>query len=81
MTYIAVRCPRCQSEQIIKRGKTAQGAQRYLCQNTLCAVRSFLLHLDGRCTSGHLHFCNTAPTDTKVSPIPSSNRFASTRLV
>ena len=43
MTYIAVRCLHCQSEQIVKRGKTAQGTQRYLCQNTLCAVRSFRL--------------------------------------
>ena len=48
MTSIAVRCPHCQSEQIIKRGKTAQGAQRSLCQNTLCAVRSFLLHYRNR---------------------------------
>jgi hypothetical protein len=36
MTFIAVRCPHCQSDQIIKRGKTARGTQRYLCQNTLC---------------------------------------------
>jgi InsA N-terminal domain len=34
MTFIAVRCPHCQSDQIIKRGKTARGTQRYLCQNT-----------------------------------------------
>jgi transposase-like protein len=43
MTFIAVRCPHCQSDQIIKRGKTARGTQRYLCQNTLCAKGSFLL--------------------------------------
>jgi transposase-like protein len=30
MTFIAVRCPHCQSDQIIKRGKTARGTQRYL---------------------------------------------------
>jgi InsA N-terminal domain len=29
MTFIAVRCPHCQSDQIIKRGKTARGTQRY----------------------------------------------------
>jgi transposase-like protein len=34
MTFIAVQCPHCQSEQIVKRGKTARGTQRYLCQNT-----------------------------------------------
>jgi len=42
MTFIAVRCPHCQSDQIVKRGKTARGTQRYLCQNTLCARGSFL---------------------------------------
>src|SRR5215510_10328839 len=36
MTFIAVRCPHCQSDQIVKRGKTARGTQRYLCQNTRC---------------------------------------------
>src|SRR5215510_926721 len=43
MTFVAVRCPHCQSDQIVKRGKTARGTQRYLCQNTLCAKGSFLL--------------------------------------
>ena len=43
MTFIAVRCPYCQSDQIVKRGKTARGTQRYLCQNTLCVRGSFLL--------------------------------------
>ncbi len=36
MTFIAVRCPHCQSDHIVKRGKTARGTQRYLCQNTHC---------------------------------------------
>ena len=43
MTFIAVCCPHCQSDQIVKRGKTARGTQRYLCQNTLCTKGSFLL--------------------------------------
>ena len=43
MTFIAVRCPHCQSEQIVKRGKTSCGTQRYLCQNTTCTTGSFLL--------------------------------------
>src|SRR6202008_5011732 len=42
MTFIAVQCPHCQSNQIVKRGKTARGTQRYLCQNTLCVRGSFL---------------------------------------
>ena len=43
MTFIAVRCPHCDSKQIVKRGKTHRGTQRYLCQNTACARGSFLL--------------------------------------
>ena len=37
MTFIAAHC---QSDQIVKRGKTARGTQRYLCQNTLCTKGS-----------------------------------------
>ena len=43
MTFIAVRCLHCHSEQIVKRGKTRRGTQRYLCQNTACTTGSFLL--------------------------------------
>src|SRR5262245_66509083 len=48
MTFIAVRCPHCQSEQIVKRGKTHCGTQRYLCQNTACTTGSFLLDYRNR---------------------------------
>jgi len=43
MIFIAVRCPYCHSDQIVKRGKTRRGTQRYLCQNTACIPQSFLL--------------------------------------
>src|ERR671923_713879 len=43
MTFITVRCPHCDSEQIVKRGKTHCGTQRYLCQNTRCTRGSVLL--------------------------------------
>ena len=43
MTCIAVQCPHCHSEQVVKRGKTDSGTQRYLCQNTVCVKGSFLL--------------------------------------
>jgi len=48
MTFIAVRCPHCDSEQIVNRGKTHCGTQRYLCQNTACARGSFLLDYRNR---------------------------------
>src|SRR5438093_12974508 len=43
MAFISVRCPYCHSDQIVKRGKTGCGTQRYLCQNATCATGSFLL--------------------------------------
>jgi transposase-like protein len=43
MTFIAVRCPYCHSDQIVKRGKTRRGTQRYLCHNTACTPQGFLL--------------------------------------
>ena len=48
MTFVTVHCPHCDSEQIVKRGKTRRGTQRYLCQNTACITGSFLLHYRNR---------------------------------
>src|SRR5947207_9416950 len=48
MIFITVCCPHCQSEHIIKRGKTRRGTQRYLCQNTACTTGSFLLDYRNR---------------------------------
>src|SRR5437660_5682252 len=48
MIFITVCCPHCQSEQIVKRGKTRRGTQRYLCQNTACTTGSFLLDYHNR---------------------------------
>jgi len=38
-----VLCPYCQGEQVVKRGKTDTGKQRYQCQNWECSHQSFLL--------------------------------------
>jgi insertion element IS1 protein InsB len=43
MVFISVQCPHCHSDQIVKRGKTGCGTQRYLCQKATCATGSFLL--------------------------------------
>jgi hypothetical protein len=37
MVFTPVPCPYCQSEQVIKRGKTDTGKQRYRCQNPGCS--------------------------------------------
>ena len=47
-TFIAVQCPHCHCDQVVKRGKTASGTQRYLCQNKACATGSFLLDYRNR---------------------------------
>jgi transposase-like protein len=43
MICIPVLCPYCQSNQVVKRGKTNTGKQRYRCQNPECSHQSFLL--------------------------------------
>src|SRR2546425_2042689 len=48
MTFVTVRCLYCDSEQVVKRGKTSRGKQRYLCQSTSCAKGSFLLDYRNR---------------------------------
>ena len=43
MVLIAVSCPYCQNDHIIKGGKTETGKQRYRCQSTDCPRCSFVL--------------------------------------
>jgi transposase-like protein len=43
MALIPVQCPYCQSQQVIKGGKTDTGKQRYRCHNPDCVHQSFLL--------------------------------------
>ena len=48
MTFVTVRCLYCDSEPVVKRGKTSRGTQRYLCRSTSCAKGSFLLDYRNR---------------------------------
>src|SRR5882672_11689313 len=43
MVYVPVQCLHCQSTEVIKAGKQANGTQRYQCQNGQCERRIFLL--------------------------------------
>ena len=43
MVFLPVHCPYCQSDRVVKRGKSESGQPRYLCQNEACAHRSFRL--------------------------------------
>ena len=48
MVSVPVQCPHCQSTEVIKAGKQANGTQRYQCQNGQCGRRIFLLHYQHR---------------------------------
>ena len=48
MAVIPVRCPSCDGDAVVKRGKTDRGKQRYLCQNEACSYRTFLLDYTNR---------------------------------
>jgi transposase-like protein len=43
MVGMSVVCPYCQSDHIVKRGKTETDKQRYRCHNEKCSHHSFLL--------------------------------------
>jgi transposase-like protein len=43
MIHRLVACPYCQGKQVVKRGKTDTGKQRYRCHNPACCHQSFLL--------------------------------------
>lgn len=43
MTLIPVRCPHCANNHVVKRGKTSNEKQRYLCQNEACPQQTFVL--------------------------------------
>ena len=46
MVLIPVRCPHCDSDQVVKRGKTENAKQRYLCQQPECLAQTFILDYD-----------------------------------
>jgi InsA-like protein len=48
MVSVPVQCPHCQSTEVIKAGKQANGAQRYQCQNEQYVRRIFLLQYQDR---------------------------------
>jgi transposase-like protein len=43
VVLISVCCPHCGSDQVVKRGKTENGKQRYLCQYKECSTKTFIL--------------------------------------
>lgn len=48
MVLEPVHCPTCDSTDIVKHGKTAEGKQRYKCRNCECTRHSFVLEYSYR---------------------------------
>ena len=50
MALVQVFCPDCGSKKVVRRGKSADGKQRYLCRNGECETKSFMpeYKYDGR---------------------------------
>jgi insertion element IS1 protein InsB len=48
MVTVPVRCPDCQSLEVIKAGQQPNGAQRYRCKNSECERTIFLLTYDDK---------------------------------
>jgi insertion element IS1 protein InsB len=48
MADIPVRCLYCDSDQIVKRGRTDSGKQRYRCQDAACSKHTFILDYTNR---------------------------------
>jgi transposase-like protein len=43
MAVIPVVCPQCGKSEVVRRGRTDQGKQRYLCVNEECSKKTFIL--------------------------------------
>ncbi|MEO5362168.1 MAG: IS1-like element transposase [Magnetococcus sp. DMHC-8] len=48
MAVVEVRCPDCDSLNVVRYGKQPNGAQRFVCQNPACQRRVFLLNYQAR---------------------------------
>jgi transposase-like protein len=42
MVLTSVKCPHCESENVIKNGTSENDKQRFLCRNESCAHRTFI---------------------------------------
>ncbi|MBF0185318.1 MAG: IS1 family transposase [Magnetococcales bacterium] len=51
MAVVEVRCPDCDSLNVVKYGRQPNGAQRFICQNPSCTRRVFLLNYRSRASS------------------------------
>lgn len=46
MAHVAVYCPVCNCDEVVKRGKTEDGKQRYECRRSECPNKTFILNYE-----------------------------------
>ena len=51
MAQIEVYCPICNKKDVVKYGSSSEGKQRFLCKNTDCCKKTFILDYTNK---GHL---------------------------
>ncbi|WP_130472476.1 IS1 family transposase [Candidatus Magnetaquicoccus inordinatus] len=51
MAVVEVRCPECDSLNVVKYGRQPNGAQRFICHNPACNRRIFLLNYRSKSSS------------------------------
>lgn len=64
MVLVPICCPHCEQDQVVKRGKTEQGKQRYLCTNVECSAKTFILDYS---YNGHLREVKSQIIDMAVN--------------
>jgi len=64
MVLVPICCPHCEQDQVVKRGKTEQGKQRYLCMNMQCPTKTFILDYS---YNGHLSSVKSRIIDMAVN--------------
>ena len=48
MVLIPLLCPRCKSDDVVKNGNSKNEKQRYLCQNNVCNIKTFITDYEYR---------------------------------
>ena len=68
MAVVEVWCPECESREVVKYGRQANGEQRYQCQHRHCARRIFLLryHHTGRLPTVKQQMVDMALNDSGI---------------
>lgn len=46
MTFEKLKCPHCGSADVVRKGRSSTGKQRYMCRNPECRYRTFQMEYE-----------------------------------